>query len=71
MKRSKPVINQTPIKKWQQMSPMEDELAIVESDLSEPEPFELFHSLVGLSPHNYSQISQESPVVLSNEEDEL
>ena len=37
MKRSKSNNLQTPIKKWQQMSPMEDELAIVESDLSSAE----------------------------------
>lgn len=50
MKRSRSNNLQTPIKKWQQMSPMEDELAIVESDLSSVEQPELFTSLVACSP---------------------
>ncbi len=50
MKRSREVQLHTPIKKWQQMSPMEDELAIFESDISSQEQIELFTSLVGTSP---------------------
>ncbi len=71
MESSRSTINQTPIKKWQLMSAMEDELAIVESDHSEVEQSELFHSLVGQSPHNYSHISLQSPEVCSSEEDEV
>ena len=36
MKKGRTHQIQTPVKKWQQMSPMEDELAIYESDLSSP-----------------------------------
>ena len=51
----------TPVKKWQEMSPMVDELAIYESDLSSPEQPELFHALVGNSPFLYSpQLSSHS-----------
>ena len=41
---------ETPVKKWQQMSPMQDELAIVESSDSAPQEPELFSALILDSP---------------------
>lgn len=51
---------QTPVKKWQQMSPLDDPLAIVESESSDSNELELFNELVGSTPSFREESNEES-----------
>lgn len=51
---------QTPVKKWQQMSPLEDPLAMVESESSDGNELELFNELVGSTPSFREESKEES-----------
>lgn len=59
----------TPVKKWQLMSPLLEDLAIIESESSEEQKGELFNELVGMSPFfNAEQHSQSLSEFFSQEE---
>lgn len=61
---------QTPVKKWQQMSPLEDPLAIVESESSDNNELELFNELVGSTP-SFKEESYEESYEESQSEEQL
>ena len=43
-------LNETPVKKWLRMSPLQEDLAIIESESSDNHQEELFNELVGRTP---------------------
>jgi hypothetical protein len=71
-RNSEKQLNETPVKKWLRMSPLQEDLAIIESESSDHNQEELFNELVGRTPsfREDSPVSEMSPCSEEYSEDD-
>ncbi len=71
-RNSEKQLNETPVKKWLRMSPLQEDLAIIESESSHDNQEELFNELVGRTPsfREDSHVSEMSPCSEEYSEDD-